>query len=69
MTDAVYAPSTKPSPIPVHEILPWLGFAGLLAFVALYLVGVEQGAISLFAGEFVHEVVHDGRHALGYPCH
>ena len=40
----------------------------LLAFVTLYLVGFDQGAISR-SGMLMHEVMHDGRHLLGLPCH
>lgn len=40
----------------------------LLAFVVLYLVGFDQGAISR-SGMYVHELMHDGRHLLGLPCH
>ena len=56
-------------PLPLRQVLPWLIFAGLLALVAMYFVGAEQGATSLFAGTAVHEWVHDGRHLLGFPCH
>ena len=35
----------------------------------LYLVGIEQGAVSLIGGNFLHELVHDGRHLIGVPCH
>jgi cobalt transporter subunit CbtB len=35
----------------------------------LYIVGAEEGATSLTAGNLVHEWVHDGRHLLGFPCH
>jgi cobalt transporter subunit CbtB len=35
----------------------------------LYFVAVEQGALSLVAGRWVHEFVHDARHALAFPCH
>jgi hypothetical protein len=55
--------------IPVRELLPWAVFAGVLALVLLYFVGVEQGAMSLLSGSYVHEFVHDGRHLLGAPCH
>ena len=34
-----------------------------------YFVGAEQGATSVFAGNAVHEWVHDARHLLGFPCH
>ncbi|MGU3585017.1 CbtB domain-containing protein [Rhodococcus sp. C26F] len=38
------------------------------AFLVLYLVGFDQGAISR-TGMFMHELMHDGRHLLGLPCH
>ena len=57
------------SPIPVREILPWAVFGGLIMFMLLYLVGIEQGVTSLFSGMYVHEFVHDGRHIIGFPCH
>lgn len=40
----------------------------LLALLALYLVGFDQGAISR-SGMYMHELMHDGRHLLGLPCH
>jgi len=55
--------------IPLREILPWAIFAGLLALLAVYFVGVEEGATSLISGLGVHEFVHDGRHLIGFPCH
>lgn len=53
----------------VRQVLPWLLFAGLLALVGLYFVSAEEGATALFAGNAVHEWVHDSRHLLGFPCH
>jgi len=41
----------------------------ILALLALYFVGVDEGATSLISGNMVHEFVHDGRHLLGFPCH
>lgn len=55
--------------LPVREILPWAFFFGLLMLVLLYFVGTEQGVTSVFAGDTIHEWVHDGRHLLGFPCH
>ena len=69
MTIETFASSLKPAAIPVRALLPWLIFGGLLALVALYFVGVEEGATSLISGMYVHEFVHDGRHLLGFPCH
>jgi hypothetical protein len=48
----------------------WLAATALLALLALYFVGVDQGAVSLFGSDMhVHEFVHDARHLLGFPCH
>jgi hypothetical protein len=40
----------------------------LLALLTLYLVGFDQGALSR-SGMYLHELMHDGRHLLGLPCH
>jgi putative cobalt transporter subunit CbtB len=65
------APVRAPVPvaIPLRELLPWAVFALAVAFVLLFLVGAEEGAISIFRGDYVHEFMHDGRHLLGFPCH
>lgn len=48
----------------------WLAATVFLALLALYFVGVDQGAVSLFGRDsHVHEFVHDARHLLGFPCH
>ncbi|MGW5424698.1 CbtB domain-containing protein [Streptomyces sp. NPDC003943] len=76
MAEAIASPAvpttpaiTAPVSLPVRAVLPWAAFAGILMLVALYFVGAEQGALSVFAGADVHEWVHDGRHLLGFPCH
>ena len=73
MTIATALPTavTIPTPvaIPVRELLPWAVFGLLLAVVAIYFIGAEQGATSLVSGHWVHEFTHDGRHLLGFPCH
>lgn len=68
-TASTALPEIVLQPLPLKEILPWALFAGLLALLAIYFVGAEQGAFSLIAGREVHEFVHDGRHLLGFPCH
>jgi hypothetical protein len=68
-TNTAFAPSSGQVSIPVREILPWAVFIGLLALLALYFVGAEEGATSLIPGMYVHEFLHDGRHLLGFPCH
>ena len=65
----IAAPTFRPAPIPLREVLPWAVFGGLLFLLAIYFVGVEEGATSLISGMYVHEFVHDGRHLLGFPCH
>lgn len=48
----------------------WLTATAFLALLAIYFVGVDQGAVSLFGSDtHVHEFVHDARHLLGFPCH
>ena len=69
MSDAAAIRVARPVPIPVGALLPWAVFAGLMSLLALYFVGAEQGATSLISGTYVHELVHDGRHLLGFPCH
>jgi Probable cobalt transporter subunit (CbtB) len=64
------APVTvAPPSFSLAQVLPWLLFASLLALVALYVVGAEEGATALIAGNTIHEWTHDGRHLLGFPCH
>ena len=69
MSDIALAPEALAQPIPLRELWPWLVFAGLIALIAIYFVGAEEGATSLISGMYVHEWVHDGRHMLGFPCH
>ena len=72
MTDTTAPTPAAPvavAPLPLREVLPWLLLAALLALVAWYFVGAEQGATSVFSGTAVHEWTHDGRHLLGFPCH
>jgi hypothetical protein len=73
MAQAAALPTPIATPIPVaiplRELLPWAVFALLLAVLAIYFVGAEQGATSIVSGNWVHEFTHDGRHLLGFPCH
>lgn len=60
--------SVYPPPIALGELWPWVLFAAAM-MTLVYFVGLEEGAVSLGSGTFVHEFVHDGRHLLGFPCH
>ena len=62
---SILTPTLHPVALPVRDIVPWAVFGGLFALLAIYFVGVEEGATSLFPGMYVHEFVHDGRHLLG----
>lgn len=69
MSQAIAAQAPVVS-IPVRDILPWAAFAGVIALVLLYFVGVDQGATSVFGNNMlIHEFVHDARHLAGLPCH
>jgi cobalt transporter subunit CbtB len=57
------------TPIPIAQLLPWAAFALLIGALLAYFVGVEGGVSSLVNGPFMHELTHDGRHLLGFPCH
>jgi hypothetical protein len=47
-----------------------LSITTLLALLAYYFVGVDEGMTSIFGKSMViHEWVHDSRHFLGFPCH
>jgi hypothetical protein len=46
-----------------------LAIGVLLALLCVaYLVQFDQGALSR-SGMLLHELMHDGRHLLGIPCH
>lgn len=54
-------------PIPLRDLAPW-GVLGFGLLLMLYLVGFDQGALSQ-SGNFLHELMHDGRHLFAVPCH
>lgn len=47
--------------------LAWLAVA--LGLALTYLMLQENGAVLASSWETLHELFHDGRHALGVPCH
>jgi putative cobalt transporter subunit CbtB len=48
----------------------WLTATTVIALIAYYFVGIDQGAVSIFGSDtHVHEFFHDARHLLGFPCH
>jgi hypothetical protein len=69
MTAEILVRDARLAPIPVRDILPFAIWFGLIALLAIYFIGAEQGATALVEGAYIHELVHDGRHLLGFPCH
>ena len=61
--DALHPPA-----ISLRELWPWTLF-GVALMLLIYFVGVDEGAASVIPGASLHELVHDGRHLLGFPCH
>ncbi|MEU1603171.1 CbtB-domain containing protein [Micromonospora matsumotoense] len=64
--------STPAQPLvhPVGSARVWgtaLAVVGVLLLLT-YLVAFDQGAVSR-SGMYLHELMHDGRHLLGVPCH
>ena len=52
---------------PIHAVL--LLSINLAGVAALYLMLQDNGALLSGIAPYVHEFTHDGRHALGVPCH
>jgi Probable cobalt transporter subunit (CbtB) len=60
----------RPVSLPVSQVLPWLFGALVVGLALYYLVGIDEGATSVFGNTMaVHELLHDARHFLGFPCH
>jgi hypothetical protein len=69
--DSVVPVGPEGTPLPWWT---WLVVAALLAVV--FAVGFDQGQIlrpllgkASASGNYLHELFHDGRHLLGFPCH
>ncbi len=57
------------SPAAVSPRVLWTAFAAVAVLLLLaYLVAFDQGAVSR-SGMYLLELMHDGRHLLGVPCH
>ncbi|GII00055.1 CbtB domain-containing protein [Planobispora takensis] len=62
----ISAPHSRP--VPWSSLTGWMLLAVPALLLLAYLVTFDQGAISQ-AGNYLHELMHDGRHLLGVPCH
>jgi Probable cobalt transporter subunit (CbtB) len=66
-------PSSSPAHPLVHPVISTRLLLAVFAVIAglmllAYLVAFDQGGISR-SGAYLHELMHDGRHLLGVPCH
>lgn len=60
----------RPIDLSATKAVLWLTLTAFVALLALYFVGMDQGATSVLGNNtYVHEFVHDARHLLGFPCH
>jgi hypothetical protein len=66
MTAPAATPTTHSDAIRVPM---WAWALTLFALAVVYLVLQENGSVLANAANYVHEFAHDGRHALGVPCH
>lgn len=65
MNDIALASGTTKVQVPV-----WAWAIAAIALFAVYMLLQENGTLlSAGAANWLHEVTHDGRHALGVPCH
>jgi cobalt transporter subunit CbtB len=70
VTTAGVVARAKATAVPASETLPWLISAVLVGLALYFFIGIDQGAVSVFGDtSYVHELVHDARHFLGFPCH
>lgn len=63
---AVTQPTTSVESLRVPGVA-WIAVA--IGLFLAYLMLQENGALLASSWETLHELYHDGRHALGVPCH
>lgn len=70
-TSVISAPAITTPLVAVNaKTVALLVGTALLAVLAYYFIGVDEGAVSVFGKSMLlHEFFHDGRHLLGFPCH
>ena len=62
---APLSPAVELPAIPLLQLGTWVVFYGLLAMLAIFFVSADQGALSLPAGNAIHEWVHDRLRSAG----
>lgn len=61
------ATAARPVDLPIR-IPRWAPAVALVAMALAYVVLQDSGLV-LSSWATIHELFHDGRHALGFPCH
>lgn len=70
ITPSAAVTRTTPVVISASKAAVYLMATAIFALAMYYVVGVDQGAVSVFGNDsHVHEFLHDARHFLGFPCH
>ena len=70
MTSPEARKGIRPVDLSATKAVVWLTTTAFVALLALYFVGLDQGATSGCGDDMhVHEFLHDARRLLGYPCH
>ncbi|MEO6501491.1 MAG: CbtB-domain containing protein [Jatrophihabitantaceae bacterium] len=72
MSSTSSSPTATATPVvvPVSVAALWMVGALFLALAMYFVIGIDQGAVSVFGqNSNIHEFVHDARHLLGFPCH
>ncbi len=64
---AITTPTTETLGAPIR-VLAWAWLAMSVGLFVAYVMLQENGLL-LNSWMTVHEFFHDGRHALGFPCH
>lgn len=57
------------APEPVATTIAGIALAALALLGVLFLLQENGLLVSSGAAQYLHEVTHDARHALGVPCH
>lgn len=58
--------ATEVAPIRIPDAV-WVVFA--FAILGLFMVTLDNGQLLRSSASTMHELMHDGRHMLGVPCH
>ncbi|MDE0805490.1 MAG: CbtB-domain containing protein [Acidimicrobiales bacterium] len=63
---AIALPEDRVKPLAVPGVA-WIAVA--IGLLLAYLMLQENGTLLASSWETLHELYHDGRHAIGVPCH